>query len=244
VQAGTEDAAKAIASITRVMSQMSAISASIAAAVEQQSAATAEIARNVEQAASGTREVSERIAKVDVAARETGSTASEISGSANELLAQTDTLRNEVRRFLEQVRSDREQVRLLAWDDAWSVGIPSIDRHHRGFMDGLNTLFSHLMQGEGRDAVPHMAQLVATTIEPHFAEEEALMRRYNYSDLATHQAAHKTFVSRFRQVSQTLEAGRQVDASGFFDFVAGWFKEHMRDHDGPLARFLKVKQAA
>jgi hypothetical protein len=35
-----------------------------------------------------------------------------------------------------------------------------------------------------------------------------------------------------------------VDASGFFDFVAGWFREHMRDHDGPLARFLKLKQAA
>jgi hemerythrin-like metal-binding protein len=244
VQAGTEDAAKAIASITRVMSQMSAISASIAAAVEQQSAATAEIARNVEQAASGTREVSERIAKVDVAARETGSTASEINGSANELLAQTDTLRAGVRQFLEQVRSDREQVRLLTWDDAWNVGIPSIDRHHRGFMDGLNTLFGRLMQGEGRDAVPHMAQLVATTIEPHFSEEEALMRRYNYTDLATHQAAHKTFVSRFRQLSETLEAGRKADAAEFFDFVAGWFKEHMRDHDGPLARFLKLKQAA
>jgi hemerythrin-like metal-binding protein len=244
VQAGTEDAAKAIASITRVMSQMSTISASIAAAVEQQSSATAEIARNVEQAASGTREVSERIAKVDIAARETGTAANEINGSANELQAQTETLRTEVRRFLEQVRSDREVVRILTWDDAWNVGVPAIDRHHRGFLDGLNRLFGHLMQGDGREAVPHMAQLVATTIEPHFAEEEALMRRHNYRDLATHQAAHKTFVSRFHEVSQTLEAGRAVDAAGFFDFVAGWFKEHMRDHDAPLAQYLKVKQAA
>ena len=185
-----------------------------------------------------------RIAKVDLAAREAGSTANEISGSANELLAQTETLRTQVGRFLEQVRSDREAARNLTWDDAWNVGVASIDRHHREFMHGLNTLFSHLMQGEGRDAVPHLAQLVATTIEPHFAEEEALMRRHNYRDLATHQAAHKAFVSRFREVSQTLEAGRKVDAGGFFDFVAGWFKEHMRDHDGPLARFLKVKQAA
>jgi hemerythrin-like metal-binding protein len=244
VQAGTEDAAKAIASITRVMSQMSAVSASIAAAVEQQSSATAEIARNVEQSASGTQEVSMRIAKVDVAARETGTTANEINGSANELLAQTETLRTEVRRFLEQVRSDRENVRLLSWDNAWNVGVASIDRHHRGFMDGLNSLFGHLMQGEGRDAVPHMAQLVGTTIEPHFAEEETLMQRHGYPDLATHQAAHRAFVSRFREVSQTLESGRKIDAGGFFDFVAGWFKEHMRDHDGPLARFLKLKQAA
>ncbi len=244
VQSGTEDAAKAIASRPRVMSQMSAISSSIAAAVEQQSAATAEIARNVDQAASGTREVSERIAKVDVAARETGTAANEINGSANELLAQTEILRTQVGRFLEQVRSDRETVRILTWDDAWNVGVASIDRHHRGFLDGLNTLFGHLMQGEGRDAVPLMAQLVATTIEPHFAAEETLMRRHNYPGLAAHQTAHRAFISRFREVSQTLEAGRTVDASGFFDFVAGWFKAHMRDHDGPLARFLKLKQAA
>ena len=244
VQAGTEDAARAIASITRVMSQMSAISASIAAAVEQQSSATGEIARNVEQAASGTQEVSMRIANVDIAARETGTTATEINGSANELLAQTETLRAEVGRFLEQVRSDREAVRLLAWDDGWNVGVASIDRHHREFLNGLNTLFGHLMQGEGRGAVPHMANLVATTIEPHFAEEEVLMRRHNYPEVTKHQAAHKAFISRFRTVAQTLEAGQTVDAAGFFDFVAGWFKEHMRDHDGPLAQYLKVKQAA
>ena len=40
VQSGTEEAAEAIASITRVMAEMSAISAAIAAAVEEQSAAT------------------------------------------------------------------------------------------------------------------------------------------------------------------------------------------------------------
>jgi len=91
--------------------------------------------------------------------------------------------------------------------------------------------------------VPHMAQPGATTIEPHFAEEEALMRRHDFPNLATHQAAHKVFVGRFREMSQTLEAGRKVDAGEFFDFVAGWFKEHMRDHDGPRAWFLKLKQA-
>jgi hemerythrin len=45
-------------------------------------------------------------------------------------------------------------------------------------------------------------------------------------------------------VSQTLEAGRRIDAAGFVEFVAGWFKEHMRDHDGPLAQYVKMKQAA
>ena len=88
---------------------------------------------------------------------------------------------------MEQVRSDREAVRILDWDDAGNVGIASIDRHHRGLLEELNKLFGQLMQGEGREAVPHMAQLIAETIDPHFAEEEALMRRYYWAAKAVTQ---------------------------------------------------------
>ena len=244
VQSGTEDAAKAIASITKVMAQMSAISAAIAAAVEQQSSATAEIARNVEQAAAGTQEVSARISKVDVAARETGTTAVEINGSATELSHQTETLRTEVGRFLEQVRSDQQNLRVLTWDNAWNTGIVTIDRHHREFLNGVNKLFAKLMAGEGRGSAAQMADLVSKTIEPHFAEEENEMRRLRYPDLATHQQEHRAFINRFQEFSRASQAGEPINPGQFFDFVDGWFGPHMRDHDGPLARFMNARQAA
>jgi hemerythrin-like metal-binding protein len=244
VQSGTEDAAKAIASITKVMAQMSAISAAIAAAVEQQSSATAEIARNVEQAAAGTQEVSARISKVDVAARETGTTAVEINGSATELSHQTETLRTEVGRFLEQVRSDQQNLRVLTWDNAWNTGIVTIDRHHREFLNGVNKLFAALMAGEGRGSAAQMADLVSKTIEPHFAEEENEMRRLRYPDLATHQQEHRAFINRFQEFSRASQAGEPINPGQFFDFVDGWFGPHMRDHDGPLARFMNARQAA
>jgi len=244
VQTGTEEAAKAIASITRVMSQMSSISAAIAAAVEQQSSATAEIARNVEQSASGTQEVSARIANVDTAARETGETAVEINGSAVELSRQAGTLRDEVTRFLDQVRSDQDSARVLRWDDAWTVGVPSIDRHHREFLNGINRLFGALMQGGGREEAPRIAELVSTTIEPHFAEEEEMMRRHNYPALAAHRQAHQAFLRKFAEFGGALRMGEPLDASAFFEFVSGWFRQHMTEHDGPLAAFLKLRQAA
>jgi hemerythrin-like metal-binding protein len=244
VQSGTEEAAKAIASITRVMSQMSSISAAIATAVEHQSLATAEISRNVDQSAAGTHEVSARIGKVDLAARETGTTAAEINESAVELSTQAQTLRTEVSRFLEQVRSDREAVRVLLWDDAWNVGIPEIDKHHRAFLDGVNKLFASLIDGQGREDAPRLAEHVAKSIEPHFAEEEQAMRRHSYPELRSHQRAHESFMSRFQGYSRALQAGEPIDASQFFDFVSGWFRQHMIEHDSVLARFLHTKKAA
>ena len=244
VQSGTEEAAKAIASITRVMSDMSAISAAIATAVEQQSSATAEIARNVEQAAAGTREVSARIGKVEVAARETGDVAREIDGSATELSNQTSRLQLEVNRFLEQVRSDQGTIRLIAWDDGWTVGIPSIDKHHREFLDGVNRLFTHMMNGDAGDAASQMAGTVAKTIGAHFADEEDAMRRARYPELGAHQQAHKMFLSQFEAFATSLRVGDAVDTNRFLDFVAGWFKQHMAEYDGAMGRFLRTRAAA
>jgi methyl-accepting chemotaxis protein len=244
VQSGTEEAAKAIASITRVMSEMSAISAAIATAVEQQSSATAEIARNVEQAAAGTQEVSTRIVKVEDAARETGNVAHEIDGTATELSTQSSRLRTEVDRFLEQVRSDKQSINLITWDDAWTVGVPSIDQHHHEFLNGINDLFTHMMNGDDAAAASRIAAKVAKTIEAHFADEEDVMRRAAYPELGSHQRAHKTFLSRFEDFAKSLDAGKAVDADQFLDFVAGWFKQHMAEFDGVMSRFLKTRQAA
>ncbi len=243
VETGTEAAAKAIASTTRVMSRMSSISAAIAAAVEEQSAATAEIARNVEQSATGTQEVSMRIGKVDVSARETGTTAAEINGSATELSEQARSLQQEVARFLDQVRADRD-VRVLSWDDAWNVGIHTIDQHHREFLNGINQLFASLMEGEGHEKARRVAHLVASSIEPHFAEEEELMRRHRYPELIPHERSHQAFLQRFQAFSQALQAGSPLDAGDFFDFIAGWFRRHMLEFDGPMARALQSNRAA
>ncbi|HUB14250.1 MAG TPA: HAMP domain-containing methyl-accepting chemotaxis protein [Acetobacteraceae bacterium] len=110
VQGDTAEAVTAIGAITKVMAEMSAISATVAAAVQEQMAATAEIARNVEQAAAGTAEVSQHVATVEVAARETGQAAQHINESAGELLRQAERLRQEVGRFLANVRGEQQEV--------------------------------------------------------------------------------------------------------------------------------------
>jgi hemerythrin len=51
-------------------------------------------------------------------------------------------------------------------------------------------------------------------------------------------------MSRFQGYSRALQAGEPIDASQFFDFVSGWFRQHMIEHDSVLARFLHTKKAA
>jgi methyl-accepting chemotaxis protein len=244
VQEGTADAVKAISSITQVINEMGGISASVAAAVQQQTAATSEIARNVDQAAIGTQEVSRNIGGVETASRETGQAATQISESSAELSKQADLLKREVGKFLDQVRSDKDNMRLIAWDDALSVGSPEIDRHHREIIDQLNSFFGGMMHGEGMDAAVKMVAVLSQSMSNHFREEEALMNRAGYPDLTQHRREHQDFLSRFDAFKRDVEGERADAPNALFEFCANWLKGHILGDDKAMAAFLKQRRAA
>ena len=105
IQSATENAVRAIESITGVINEMDEISTTIAAAVEEQSAATQEIARNVQQAASGTQEVTDNISGVTQATGEASAAAGQVLTASQGISQQGETLREEVSKFLVQVRA-------------------------------------------------------------------------------------------------------------------------------------------
>ncbi|MGE0109018.1 MAG: methyl-accepting chemotaxis protein, partial [Bdellovibrionales bacterium] len=105
VQTETNNAVKAIHSISQIIDQVRDISSSIAATVEEQDSATKEIARNVMQASQGTQEVSSNITLVTDAASQTGAASEQVLATASELAQGAESLHREVDGFLANVRS-------------------------------------------------------------------------------------------------------------------------------------------
>lgn len=105
VQGATQDAVRAIGSISKTISEIDQIATTIAAAVEEQGAATQEIARNVEEAAKGTQEVSSNIGGVTEAANGTGAAAGQVLTAAQALTGQSTHLRDLVQDFLAGVKA-------------------------------------------------------------------------------------------------------------------------------------------
>ncbi|KIL98136.1 Methyl-accepting chemotaxis protein [Paramagnetospirillum magnetotacticum MS-1] len=243
VQEGTGNAVKAIDTISKVISEMGEISASVASAVQEQTAATGEIARNVEQAAAGTAEVSSNINSVEQAARETGHAAEQISESATDLSRQAEYLRAEVSRFLHQVRADKNDMKILVWDNALNTGESSIDRHHREMFDQVNRYYGEMMSGNGDVAVQGILSLVPTTFVPHFKEEEDLMSRRGYPGIDEHRGRHREFLDAFESHKRAVEAGKDGASGALFQFAATWLKDHIHYEDGKIAAFLKDKKS-
>ena len=118
IQSATEDAVKAIQTITGTIGNINEVSTAIAAAVEQQGAATAEIARNVEEAATGTADVSSNILTVNQSARSTGESANdqvELTASVRERIeSMRDRLEDIIQRSTDENLSQRHAVNIAA----------------------------------------------------------------------------------------------------------------------------------
>jgi hypothetical protein len=73
-------------------------------------------------------------------------------------------LRTEVEQFVNQVRSEQNNIRALAWDDAWTTDIALIDQHHRKFLAGVNDMFAHLLNGDAGAGVSAMVRMITRTV--------------------------------------------------------------------------------
>jgi methyl-accepting chemotaxis protein len=157
---------------------------------------------------------------------------------------QADVLQREVNRFLDQVRSDKKEMRLVTWDDSLAVGSPEIDNHHRDFINQLNACFGRMMYGEGGQGASEMLRMLASTMEEHHAEEEALLKRLSYPDLAKHAKAHDGFMVRFHELKRQAEAGDPKAAISTFEFVSNWLTQHIQTEDKAVAKFMRERRAA
>ena len=139
IQSDTRAAVEAIASISRVISQVNDISATIATAVEEQNATTDEMSRNVNEAARSSGEITTNIAGVAEAARTTTQGARDSHKASQQLVGNSTLLRRLIEQFMIGRRDPRVPAALsvhLTGTDAEtrpvSLEVMTINISHRG----------------------------------------------------------------------------------------------------------------
>ncbi len=99
IQGDAGESVKAIASITKIIQQISSVSSTVASATEQQSSTTEEISRNIHQLATSTKDISKNILGVSEASKSTAQVASSLRESSDGLARLATELQTLVDRF-------------------------------------------------------------------------------------------------------------------------------------------------
>lgn len=129
----------------------------------------------------------------------------------------------------------------LEWNEDLAVGHPLIDTQHRSLFDRFGAFVDACDQRRGPEQLRELFGFLDDYVQGHFGEEEALMARHGYPELARHQAEHRRFIDQLAALKRELEsAGPTVQVLIRTNkALIYWLTEHIREVDIRLAGFLR-----
>jgi methyl-accepting chemotaxis protein len=208
----------------------------IVQAAESASTEVASITEAVAGLADGLRQMSHDMEMMAAASEQISAAAQQAASSAEEQSTSTD----EIARMSGVVASmSRDMAKLVqgyhtqaaVWGDTFITEILQVDEQHRSLFDAINRFGDAIQQGHGVEAVDQTLKFLLSYTEEHFRDEEALMAKHGYPDLAMHRTIHETFE---RKVATLIEQNQQGDVRAVFlasQMLTEWLQKHILEID-------------
>lgn len=130
----------------------------------------------------------------------------------------------------------------VKWDQLkFGLGIPSVDNQHKTLIEILNQI-ADLRKHEysNNDMIQILRQLYEYT-KTHFADEEQIMKKYNYPGLTKQQSEHRFFVDKVKQFIVNIKKGNIDISDDMYYFLRDWTLSHIQNLDVKYMEYLKEK---
>ena len=218
--AQANEAGDSLLQIVDAVDRITNMNTQIATAAEQQSLVTAETNRNVVRVA----DIAHQTLQM---ARDSARQARQVHYANQEI----DLLGHQFHTTHQaSSQQDADNRDIVQWSEAFVVGIDAVDRQHKGLFQAMNHFF-HSVTGEQ----PHSPQAssaleaLVTLARQHLLDEEALMQRAGYSDLARHKQVHDRLRAELDQLLRRYEQeqGAEAIAEELSMFLKNWLIDHI-----------------
>jgi hemerythrin len=129
----------------------------------------------------------------------------------------------------------------IEWKDKFSVGIISIDNHHRKLIDFINDLNDAIATDKTQEVLGTIIENIISYTKHHFSYEEELFDKYMYEDTVTHKAKHKKLIDETLELQNQFKAGKVEISIKILNFLTDWLNKHIMETDQQYSVFLKSK---
>jgi hemerythrin-like metal-binding protein len=123
-----------------------------------------------------------------------------------------------------------------------SVGVSSIDDHHREWISRVNYLSDSIKDGRANEGLKVALQETMSYTLVHFMAEERLMKIINYPQLDIHAQEHTMFAQRMRGYIEAYVKGTPVLAIDVVQFIKTWVLNHLQTTDQGDAEFIRANR--
>jgi hemerythrin-like metal-binding protein len=129
---------------------------------------------------------------------------------------------------------------LFNWNDSYSVKVAMCDQQHKKLFEIINELAEAMRQGKGQQAVTKTVGERLEYTETHFQQEEALLKKTNYPQLAAHQEMHKKFVADIVALQKQTQAGKATNSVNVLNLLRDWLVNHIQKTDKLYSEHLNT----
>ncbi len=91
-----------------------------------------------------------------------------------------------------------------------------------------------MQRGEGQQVLGEVLGQLAAHCVRHFGEEERLLARFGYPELAGHREIHRKMTAKVASLWEEFQAGRTQMALPVANFLKGWLGRRILQTDPPL----------
>ncbi len=134
---------------------------------------------------------------------------------------------------------------MFHWKDQYSVRIPLIDAQHKELFTIGNRIVALLDTDDRTAAEESLDQLMkelSDYTKYHFAQEEMIMRRYDYPDMGLHMKEHQTFIDYLDKIDyDRIDLADQETLVELLQFIEKWISKHVTETDAAYSKFLVEK---
>jgi hemerythrin-like metal-binding protein len=122
----------------------------------------------------------------------------------------------------------------IMWRHAFSVGIQSIDEHHKKILDIINELYEHMQKGTGEEEYKTVIRELKDYASFHFIHEETLMFAAKFPGAEVHKANHE----EYRKKVDVLAQAFKEQPEDLMVFLKEWWSFHILRVDAQYKEVL------
>lgn len=126
----------------------------------------------------------------------------------------------------------------LIWSSKYELGHSKIDTQHQQLFKLYSRVTEAFQQGKGNEYIHAAVDDLITYTRFHFKDEESLMARLGYPDLATHREEHNQLLMQVETFAEELKEGKPVLIYEVLGFVRDWIQSHILEEDVKLRQSL------
>ena len=136
-----------------------------------------------------------------------------------------------------------ETLAPIELNDAYRVGIDSVDQEHQFLIGIYNDLVAKIDRGIAADTLDGVAKKLFDYADYHFASEERVMLSTDFPSIELHRRQHESFVRTLNDLVTERSENRGDDLRRLLVFVGTWIRGHILVTDKQLGEYVLARFA-